>query len=127
MPPPDVFVQLLDDSAGIPLIYGIMLPSGFIFLQEFSDALESIIWNPILPAGTGCDRNGLSTDETQNGEDAESISICSASSNSRKLVDCTIDIRTTVESELTCERVISADATIVALGNGAGDADDSQG
>ena len=49
MPPPDIFLQLIDDSKDVPLMFAIMLPSGFIFLQEFSNALTSIKWNPILP------------------------------------------------------------------------------
>ena len=45
MLPPNVMVQLLDASNNIPLIFTVVMSSGFVFLQEFSDALTSITWN----------------------------------------------------------------------------------
>ena len=50
MPGPHSFLKLLDACNDIPLVFAVVMPSGFVCIQEFSDALTSISWNPALPA-----------------------------------------------------------------------------
>lgn len=50
MPPVSCFLELLELSAGVPLVFAAVTTSGHVFLNEFSDALSSLSWLPGLAA-----------------------------------------------------------------------------
>lgn len=57
LPGPRAFLTLLDACNDTPLIFAVVMPSGFVCIQEFSDALTSISWNPVQPAAVTAQRN----------------------------------------------------------------------
>ena len=42
--PSSLMLRLLDEAAGVPLIFAAVMPTGTVILEEFTDALSSLKW-----------------------------------------------------------------------------------
>jgi hypothetical protein len=72
-------LELIRQAAGIPIIFSIVARSGFIFLEEFTDALESMEWDlDSLKADQGRDAG---EEEEDNEMDVDPSSINEATDN----------------------------------------------
>jgi hypothetical protein len=105
-------LRLLDEAAGVPLIFAAVMPTGTVILEEFTDALSSLNWTNSFARPISFEES----DDEKDGEVGDSGSSSDDEDDDGKDAGCESDTGVVIGEDIVDNEKSSSKNTEIAVG-----------